>query len=87
MSEGSWSEHALYVVITKFAHGSAMASVRVRLRGGEYYDVARLPWPAGAPTPQQLELFTATVVDELQTLVLSSCGVQGVLLPEGRPED
>lgn len=79
----AYRQHELCVVITRDSDGSARAGVWVLLRSGGRHCVASLPWPSGAPTPAQLVLLEATVCDELDTMVLGSCGVQGVLTQEG----
>lgn len=74
----------LRVTVTQKPDRSAHAQVWVRLRHGGLHPAASMDWPAGAPTPEQLELFRASVDDELQKLILTTCGVQGVLYAEGR---
>ena len=85
MEENVWREYAFQVSIKRTRDTGAVAEIRIRMRDGEWFCVARQSWPAGAPTPQQLELLQATVADELQTHVLAVCGVQGVLLAEEGP--
>lgn len=68
------------VTITRESDGSARAEVWVHLRSGGLHKAASSSWPRGAPTAAQLALFEAAVCDELQTLILTTVGVQGVLL-------
>ena len=60
--------------------GERSIDLSVRLRTGEWHTILQQRWPTGAPTPHQLELIQAAVEDEVQTLILTECGVQGVLL-------
>lgn len=87
MSDSPVSIRSFAVSIEKFRKGNAMCTVWVHLRGGERSAAHVTYWPSGAPTPHQLELLLAAVSDELQTLVLTECGVQGVLLAEGNRSD
>jgi hypothetical protein len=73
------SVHEIKVVVSRHTDGRAEGSVWVLLRDGTSHCLSRCPWPSGAPTPTQLLLFQSQVVDELQTLILTTCGVQGVL--------
>ena len=82
MSDGP-QFHEITVRLGRRLDGSAVASIWVRLRRGDLYPAVHLEWSAGAPTPQQLELLEASVLDELQKLVLQTVGVQGALFPMG----
>ena len=62
------------------AHGERAVDLSVRLRDGSWYTILQQRWPQGAPTAHQLELLQAGVEDEVQKLILTECGVQGVLL-------
>lgn len=80
MSDRSYSVKSFGFSIEKFRDGHASATVWAHLLGGETAPVFSQSWPAGAPTPHQLELLIAAVEDEVQRLILLECGVQGVLL-------
>jgi hypothetical protein len=80
MEDAAWREYALQVVIGRSKTGPADVEIRVRMRDLTWFTVARQDWPQGAPTPGQLDLLAAAVVDELHKHVLAVCGVQGVLL-------
>ena len=75
--------HELSVRIGRRSDGSAAATLWVRLRQGGMFPAVQLEWSAGAPTPQQLEMLEAAVLEEVQRLVLTTVGVQGALFPTG----
>jgi len=62
--------------------GERSVDLSVRLRTGVWHSILSQRWPQGAPTAHQLELLQAGVEDEVQKLILTECGVQGVLLRE-----
>jgi hypothetical protein len=60
--------------------GERSVDLSVRLRDGSWHAILQQRWPQGAPTAHQLELLQAGIEDEVQKLILTECGVQGVLL-------
>jgi hypothetical protein len=82
MSDEVTRSYSFRVDIQQLPRGAAACEVSIRMRDMTWFVVARSDWPQGAPTPAQLELLTAAVVDELHTHVLAVTGVQGVLLAE-----
>lgn len=80
MSNRSYSVKSFGFSIEKFRDGHASATVWAHLLGGETAAVFSQSWPAGAPTPHQLLLLQAAVVEEVEKLILLEVGVQGVLL-------
>lgn len=81
MPGGIHKEHIICFVIESRYDGSRTAHIVVRLTDGQRASVSEQHWPSGAPTPHQLELLEARLIDEMHHLVLGVAGVQGVLYP------